>query len=635
MIVPTVAPQAEGDLSISTESPDLTRRGAEKVQQPMLRATNEFAQSIAAIELDIRDRKDAQDALDAHTQYSSRASERQQAVEQLLGANAEGAAEREATELAKYRDELAGKLNPRARALYQNRATATSLAFNEATTKHEFKQRRQAFNDSITNNMNVGLSSMLAEQDPALRAKKQAYHRVEIDRAADALAKDNGWDAATKQAYTETRTTMMHVGLIEQMVNKGDASGAAAWFKSNKAEIMGQKHADIERLLKDGSIRQETNDYMDGTVAPALADVNDEAALAKAAPKLRADLRAHFKDDPFKRKQAEADLDVRLKEAAEGITMDKRIKQDAGWEAAEAAGWRLDRVPQSVLSDMDPQHRAALANYAHQRLTQPPVQRSNPSVMTPIIELWASGPGNMQGVRALADLDLNKVRPHLTDADFTRVAAAKREAAGLLAKPVDAEAKVAFNVSAANLANQILGPQHASDSDEKKTARGRFLVEVNNARDALLAEKRKSNPGAQLSVEESNDLMNFYAAKGARDGWLMGQRPAVGVTVEAEDIETFELDEQGLDRARRVLKQFGIAPKNDTEVQEWYRNFLRNRATQLEQPGEVVPQFRQMPVPPRGAKPFKSYKERNKSSAVPPGTTDAVGSGYDTEFPGA
>jgi len=568
--VPTIDEQTVGEVGSRVQSSAGAFGGvAADAGARAAQAGSKLSGEMFDIQMQIRDRQDTQDALDGDTQLKDYTLERQREVSQMLGGNARGASLSEGEALGKRREEIAKGMNPRARNVYLNRATATSQAFIDGVAKHEYTQNRVAFANSITANLNAGQAAVLADPN---NVNKTAQHYADIDSSAKALQKAEGWDDKYRDAFVLQRKTMMHVGLIEGMVDGGNASAAKKWFDSNKDDIDPLKRSSVEKLFKDGVLREKGNAFAD-SVQPSL----DRAATPEQLTALSQAARAGAREekDPFIRKAQEDAVETRITQAEKSMNSAFVAADRAGWDHFNKTG---GLPPQTVLNAMVPQHAASLVAHANAVQRRGEVQVNDDETMSTV---WkAIGAGN------IGEVNFDLLQPKLNPATLNHFRAMQAaDAANPHNKAVIQSAQSAVNRAVSGI---------GLDGKENKEARETLAKEVMDAVSAKQQEKQKTNPKARLDDAEIQDVVTQYVVKGTTSGWF-GTRSDAGLGVnltDADAIGEFRPDANGLKRIRAALERMpGDTPLTDDDLVNRYRNFLRKRAGLAELAPKEEPEF--------------------------------------------
>jgi len=148
-------------------------------------------------------------------------------------------------------------------------------------------------------------------------------------------------------------TTKIHAGVIERLLANGEDLAARAYYERAKDEIAGGTIANVEKALRVGSVRGESQRAADGIVLKH-RDLAEALKAARAIdnPEVRDATEARVKDYFAAAKAAEAE---RRNDAF------RRAHQ-----VLEQAGGNLDAVPPAHLAPLDPNQRHALETRSRQ-----------------------------------------------------------------------------------------------------------------------------------------------------------------------------------------------------------------------------------------------------------------------------
>lgn len=221
----------------------------------------------------------------------------------------------------------------------QQRLWAQSLARMRSTSldrlaSHEARQRRVSLEQS-TNASIVGLTNAAAV-DPT--PENIAAQRTEILKRRQVLADLNGEDIEVRKVKDFETVSNLHAQVLDGMIERNPAE-AGRYLKANKGEIDPRKLPDIERTVRQGTLKaiaQEMADTLE------LAGVGESDGLAEIRKKYEGD----------EESAAVAEWKARKAEVRAAVETDQKAAADEAYGIVNQTK-RLSAVPASVRARMD------------------------------------------------------------------------------------------------------------------------------------------------------------------------------------------------------------------------------------------------------------------------------------------
>lgn len=495
--------------------------------------------------------------------------------------------------LAKHGDSLG---NETQRKLYTHQMASMRRSSLDTMSTHEGVQRHKSLSDSAKANTMSSINQAVANPyDETVRADSRAA----IERNVGVEASLNGWTKDVYDYEKAARVSKLHEGIVGSMVDR-DPNGAKAYYDANKGEIAGSQHAQIEKALDIGGIRERSQNYTTDILSKT---TNQTEAVAKA----QADLSGVEEDETVRRINEHYSQVRGAREAAQ------KDAGDAAWKAFDQGG--LSAIPTSVLAGMDPREKQTMEDYARSRAdhneadivtdyakyselmtmaaTQPAeFLKENPNswrtsmntqdwntlrgVYNQVLTAQGKPPPNLMTANGIADGFLNQAgltgepnkqaagyvkaelmnamaavqsaQPdkHLTDAQLTLAADARYKA---MVDNSDPRLTVRAKPEALVLQNRTVA-QYAANVLEKgnSAVKGRALTaqqnEFKTIADEVLEAKRQKT-GGTLSQDATRRTLDFLMRKGKikGSGYIRDDRGYYFEFLSRDDVGNFEPDE--------------------------------------------------------------------------------------------
>lgn len=244
-----------------------------------------------------------------------------------------------------------GLENDAQRRLFEHQATPLRQASIESFSMHEGVQMRKSLTESAS--ADTVSATNIAVANPYNGAMLE-NSRATIVRNAGVASSLNGWTKEKHDAELSGAITKMHMGVLGAMVDR-DPKSATAYYKTRKGEIDGTQHAQIEKTLEIGGIRQRTQNYADEILAKNLSQ-DESIKLAETSYEgVERDETVRRVNEKFSQKRA----------AREGAQKDA---SDTGWKYYDQGG--INAVPTTILAAMDPKEKQSMEDYARARQNQ-------------------------------------------------------------------------------------------------------------------------------------------------------------------------------------------------------------------------------------------------------------------------
>ncbi|MEQ1771875.1 MAG: hypothetical protein ABL879_18785, partial [Devosia sp.] len=273
-------------------------------------------------------------------------------AKQRLGANAKGLT-KDANEWWDAAVAKAGEglENDAQRRLFEHQATPLRQASIESFSMHEGVERRKSLTESATADTVSAIN--IAAANPYNGAMLE-NSRATIERTVGVAAQLNGWDKGKRDAELSGAVTKMHMGVLGAMVDR-DPKSATAYYETHKGEIDGTQHAQIEKTLEIGGIRQRTQNYADEILAKNLSQ-DESVKLAETSYEgVERDETVRRVNEKFSQQRS----------AREGAQKDA---SDTAWKYFDQGG--INAIPTTILAAMDPKEKQSMEDYARARQNQ-------------------------------------------------------------------------------------------------------------------------------------------------------------------------------------------------------------------------------------------------------------------------
>jgi len=222
--------------------------------------------------------------------------------------------------------------NPRVREMFAKSAANRMDREANNIARHVAKERRVANDATSEARLGEAVSDAAAHN---ANGKVIAQSKAIIAGEVADMAERNGWDKQVAAAKMKEALTAMHRSVIEAAV-LDDPARAQAYYAANKDQIDGRVHADLEKTLEKGTLRQQSQAEADRIFSLGLSDRDAlKAARDIADPKLRDEVVSRVSDRQNERE--------RLRRADE-----RNLTRDA-WETIKGGG-SLDDISPATLA---------------------------------------------------------------------------------------------------------------------------------------------------------------------------------------------------------------------------------------------------------------------------------------------
>ena len=514
-------------------------------------AIGKLGETINDIGLKMRDQQDAQAVFDASMKTKSFTLDQQRQARELTGENARGISEKYGEAWKKNREEIASKLTPRQRRLFDNEADNIGLQHTDMLARHEWTQNRHALETSAVADMEM--SRKIASNNPEDMGAITGA-RANIESKTAFLAAQNGWSKEQTDLKRSEEVSKLHVDVVESLINSRPLM-AKDYFKNVKTEIDVDARARIEKALDISSARQQAQDWADKTFSK---DMPEDQALEAT--------RKRFKD--------EQEREAALKAVKERYVEDDAIKKheqekgnDAGWKTAVATG---KLPPPTIFSAMSGHQQAVLKNWLEATKNGMKV-KTDLRVYNDLMELAARDPESFA-----THVDVNDFRDKLDDGDF-------KDISRLHASAIKGEMKPLHD--AATLDQQMaadIPPDMQGNDEVSKTKRGAFRKYVRQQVDAI-----QTQTGKLLGIPERQEIIDQALKQGSRERQLWTDKTMRAFELKPEEIDLFTPPPEML---ADFAKRFNVP--NDKTLLQKYRQALKEHrpfAPRVRAPTEGLP----------------------------------------------
>jgi hypothetical protein len=210
------------------------------------------------------------------------------------------------------------------------------------------------------------------------------------------LAKLNGWSPEKVKVETDRYTTIMHKQVIGALVDS-DPTNAKHYYAANRDEIDGTERAQIEEVLRKGSVRQQAQEATDAIFEKGLSE-------REAFAYVRENYEGEAEDEINQR------VRMRFAEADQIRERGQRRAADEAW-SLYASRRNLDDVPTTLLDRMDGRDIETLRDHAQRTAT-------GKQVVTDPTTYYGLRSMIQQNPAGFAALDLRRYVGQLSPADF-------------------------------------------------------------------------------------------------------------------------------------------------------------------------------------------------------------------------
>lgn len=295
--------------------------------------------------------------------------------------------------LKRYDDnmkEVSGRLgNSDQTEAFARRAEALKVGVTQNLMNHISKQKDvydgQVYKGGVATELD------LVATDPTNKSQVLAsLNRTDILTKAE--ANRLGIKGKAKDYLLKENKSNIHETAIRQLVDDNNYGMAKKWFDDNKKNILGEKHGDLEDLIKESDLRGRSQIEVDKYMAEGLSH---KEALAKAR-----------KLEPELRDLTETRINRRYGEEAKIKDADQKDAAEDAWKIASSEG--IEWVPTSMLNRMDGKERAAMEKYYTDTASGQKV-KTNYDVYYKVRQMAADDPAGF------SEQNLMVYRPYLSD----------------------------------------------------------------------------------------------------------------------------------------------------------------------------------------------------------------------------
>lgn len=335
---PQVAPRAlPGVRESSVASPALF--GVVGQQQTDLAKNLGAAGSIlAAASQKMQDREDADMVFRAETAAKDDYLKYAETVRERRGQNAWGATkdtEKWFADQEKVHSEKLG--NDNQRRLFGHTFTRLRLSALDFASRHEAEERRKSLEESAQASV-VGSINLAAAEASNGKIDNVPTIKDDISKRVQVLSGLNGWDPERARVEESKLLTSMHKQVLQQLAIS-NPTGAKEYYKTYKDEIDGSERDGIEKIVKEGTLREVTQTAVDDIMLKGLP-LRESLALAR-------DKFSGEEEDEIARRVKE-----RFSETEAAINLGQKKAADEAWKVISSGGGRA-QVPPAIWKAMD------------------------------------------------------------------------------------------------------------------------------------------------------------------------------------------------------------------------------------------------------------------------------------------
>lgn len=361
---------------------------------------------------------------------------------------------------------------------------------------------------------------------------------VELDRQRAALlsrATRTGESAEVTRAKIDAFTSDTHVAVIDRMLSSGEYRGAREYLDANREDIAGTAVADVEKAVRAGTVRAESQ---------AQAD----ALVAKYTSRAEALTAARAIDDPEVRDSVVTRVNARFDEA-KAIEAENRAQalRDAA-DIIERSG-SVDDVPVTLWDQLDAGDRRALELRSRQvRSGVEPVQDDRRWY-----QFTQKTPDEIAGMNLFTEL-----RPYVDDQHWDRAVALRREIVEAKRGNKDAASAVTSTLTFKDrLGNTLVGAGlFKSATGLKGEDAARFSrLETEAARQVQLREQELGRKATGNEIQEVLDQMVLQRVV-IDPGPFSSERERLLVELAPEDLEDIEVPDDVRGRLENLARSF-------------------------------------------------------------------------------
>lgn len=392
------------------------------------------------------------------------------------GVNAKGAAERAAQwwgEATKYGEGLTE------RQAHAFRRSATQLRLSSSSTlgRHEQHQANEALKESAQARIGTAVNMAIADPVP----ERVAAARKEIAEAVSIAGNLAGYPPEVTQAKMSEALTLMHRGVVMQMVDN-DPDAAKAYYYTNKKEIAGATRATIEKALERGGRLQKAQEAADQLVAKFGDDV--PAAMAHIEKTYQG--------------EDEQAIKAEFNQRFTTIKTTKQAMSQTAYETAMLHTVQGQKVPAAVWSQMDDGHKAAIIEKREAEAKARRAESEGKAVKTDFGAWDKINRMVTDDPKAFVSFDLGRMADKISRGDLQQFADLQRKLRTNDDKPLKEAVSLAQQIDVVVDGLRLNG----TANDEKRSQLRKSI------HDALIAEQQGRKKGEELTYDERQKVID-------------------------------------------------------------------------------------------------------------------------------
>lgn len=200
--------------------------------------------------------------------------------------------------------------------------------------------------------------------DMAANATDPRRAGFELAKAVDAVQRSGprlGLGPEQIEAQVEAVRTKGHIGVIESLISQGQPGAARAYFEEAKEQIAGESITRVEKALREGTIRKQSQSLVDKIVAEG-GTLTEQRNKAKAIedPDVRDAVTQRLEHEALIREREERE---RQETTLRGV-----------YAVVEQSGGDINAVEPSVWASLDAKDLAGIRAYARNIAKGEPVE---------------------------------------------------------------------------------------------------------------------------------------------------------------------------------------------------------------------------------------------------------------------
>lgn len=310
----------------------------------------QMGRALTELGAQIQQREDADALMRAETDIKGRYVEWEAAAKQRQGQQAWGITKDAGDWWDREAPKVGDNLTPSQRSAFDRGVQRLKVLSQGTFAQHEAVQRRESLTQSAQASI-VGSINMAAAN--AGNPEVVAASKGDLLKRSQMLAQLNGWSPEMAEAKQAEYLTNFHKQILQNMVDR-DPAAAEAYFKTNRGEISGSEHGEIEKTFKLGASMRRAQAFGDEVMTSGM---DEAAALAEARKRYEGE------DE----KAAVLEVKTRFAERSGAREHAQRDAADEAWSIYGRTG-NLSSIPASVLSRLDGKDLAAMRNDQQSRL---------------------------------------------------------------------------------------------------------------------------------------------------------------------------------------------------------------------------------------------------------------------------